>query len=142
MTKEDPKDQRQQKHSQDNREHKHSQVKRKHKRYNINSGAFVLLKSEEVEILGSIKDISSGGLSMSHIDENKELNGSDKISVNLISENTCCDLFSSRTIWNSVEDGGFMAAMVKMRRRGVKFEHLNPDKEIELKKFIDALIEK
>jgi hypothetical protein len=41
-----------------------------------------------------------------------------------------------------VEDGGFMAAMVKMRRRGVKFEHLNSDKEIELKKFIDALIEK
>lgn len=133
MTKEDPKDQRQQ---------KNSQVKREHKRYNINSGAFVLLKSEEVEILGSIKDISSGGLSMSHIDENKEFNGSDKISVNLISENTCCENFSSRTIWNSVEDGGFMAAMVKMRRRGVKFEHLNSEKEIELKKFIDALIEK
>ena len=132
MTKEDPKDQRQQ---------KNSHVKREHKRYNINSGAFVLLKSEEVEILGSIKDISSGGLSMSHIDENKELNGS-KISVNLISEDICYENFSSRTIWNSVEDGGFMAAMVKMRRRGVKFEHLNPDKEIELKKFIDALIEK
>ena len=133
MTKEDPKDQRQQ---------KNSHVKREHKRYNINSGAFVLLKSKEVEILGSIKDISSGGLSMSHIDENKEFNGSDKISVNLISENTCCENFSSRTIWNSVEDGGFMAAMVKMRRRGVKFENLSSDKEIELKKFIDALIEK
>jgi hypothetical protein len=126
----------------DQRKHKHSQVKREHKRYNINSGAFVLLKSEEVEILGSIKDISSGGLSMSHIDENKEFNGSDKISINLISEDLCCENFSIRTIWNSVEDGGFMAAMVKMRRRGVKFEHLNPDKEIELKKFIDALIEK
>ena len=141
MTQEDPKNQRQHKHSQDNREHKHSQVKREHKRYNINSSAFVLLKSEEVEILGSIKDISSGGLSMSHIDENKELNGS-KISINLISEDICYENFSSRTIWNSVEDGGFMAAMVKMRRRGVKFEHLNSDKKIKLKKFIDALIEK
>ena len=127
MTKENPKDQRQQKHSQDNREHK---------RYNINSGAFVLLKSEEVEILGSIKDISSSGFCMSHIDENKKFNGSGKISVNLISEDICYENFSSKSIWNNVEDGGFMAAMVKMRRRGVKFEHLNPDKEIELKKFI------
>jgi hypothetical protein len=132
MIKEDPKDQRQ---------NKQSQVKRKHKRYNIKSGAFALLKSDEFEILGSIKDISTGGLCLSHIDENKKLNGSE-ITVNLISENKCYENFPGRNVWNNEEDGGFMAAMVKMRRRGLKFEYLNPDKELELQKFIDALIEK
>jgi hypothetical protein len=121
-------------------EHKHSLEKREHKRYNINSGAFALLKTNELEILGSIKDISTGGLCLSHIDENKKLNGS-KITINLICDDNCFEDFIGRNIWNVEEDGGFMAAMVKMRRRGLKFEHLSPDKELELQKFIDALVE-
>jgi len=118
-----------------------SQNNRNHKRYNIKSGAFALLKSDEVEILGSIKDISVGGLCLSHIDECEEFNGSE-IKVNLISEKDCYENFPSKAIWNKQEDGGFMAAMVKMRRRGIQFEHLTPEKQIQLNEFIDLLTKK
>ena len=119
----------------------HSQNNRNHKRYNIKSGAFALLKSDTVEVLGSIKDISVGGLCLSHIDENEELKGPE-ITVNLISEKNCFENFPSKAIWNKQEDGAFMAAMVKMRRRGIQFEQLTAEKQLQLSEFIDTLTKK
>jgi hypothetical protein len=117
------------------------QEQRRHKRYNIKSGAFALLKSNDLEILGSIKDVSNGGICLAHIDENQELEG-DKITVNLISEGTCYENFPSKNIWDREEEGGFVAAMVKMRRRGVQFEKLTQEKQLQLDDFIETMTKK
>ncbi len=117
------------------------QEQRRHKRYSINSGAFALLKSDDIEILGSIKDVSSGGICLAHIDENLELKG-DKITVNLISEDTCYENFPSKKIWDREEEGGFIAAMVKMKRRGVQFGQLSKEKQLQLDDFIKAMSKK
>jgi hypothetical protein len=117
------------------------QEQRRHKRYNIKSGAFALLKSNDLEILGSIKDISSHGICLAHIDENQELKD-DKITVNLITEDACYEDFPSKNIWDREEEGGFIAAMVKMKRRGVRFEELSKEKQLQLDDFIETMTKK
>jgi hypothetical protein len=117
------------------------QEQRRHKRYNIKSGAFALLKSNDMEILGSIKDVSNGGICIAHIDENQELKGA-KITVNLISDDTCYEDFPSKKIWDREEEGGFIAAMIKMKRRGVQFEQLSKEKQLQLDDFIKTMTQK
>ena len=82
--------------------------RRQHKRYEIAGGGFALLQLNDEEVLGSIKDISTGGLSLSHIDNNEETNGLPSIDINLISKKTCYEHFTGRNIWGKKESGGFL----------------------------------
>ena len=84
-----------------------SNRKRQYKRYNITSGGFALLQFDDTEVLGSIKDISAGGLSLSHIDDNVEINELSRISINLISERSCNKQLHGRNLWSKKEDGAF-----------------------------------
>ncbi len=119
-----------------------SNRKRQYKRYNITSGGFALLQFDDTEVLGSIKDISAGGLSLSHIDDNVEINELSRISINLISERSCNKLLHGRNLWSKKEDGAFTTSMVKMKRRGVEFEQLDNKMLIQLSEFIDTLNKK
>jgi hypothetical protein len=111
---------------------------RKHKRYDIASGAFALLKWNGTEVLGSIKDISRGGLSLSHIDGDEDLEALARITVNLISDKFCYENFIGRSIWSKKEEGAFTTAMVKMKRCGIEFGQNNEEKQLQLKEFIDS----
>jgi len=113
--------------------------KRQHKRYDISSGAFALLKWNGSEVLGSIKDISTGGLCLSHIDDNEDLEALSRITVKLISEKICYENFIGRNIWSTNEEDDFTTAMVKMKRRGIEFGRLNDELQLQLKEFIDTL---
>jgi hypothetical protein len=119
-----------------------SNRKRQYKRYNITSGGFALLQFDDTEVLGSIKDISAGGLSLSHIDDNVEINELSRISINLISERSCNKQLHGRNLWSKKEDGAFTTSMVKMKRRGVEFEQLDNKMLIQLSEFIDTLNKK
>jgi hypothetical protein len=66
-----------------------------------------MLQFDDTEVLGSIKDISDGGLSLSHIDDNVEINELSRISINLISEISCNKLLHGRNLWSKKEDGAF-----------------------------------
>jgi hypothetical protein len=116
--------------------------RRQYKRYNITSGGFALLQFDDTEVLGSIKDISAGGLSLSHIDDNVEINELSRISINLISERSCNKQLHGRNLWSKKEDGAFTTSMVKMKRRGVEFEQLDNKMLIQLSEFIDTLNKK
>ena len=113
--------------------------KRQHKRYDISSGAFALLKWNGSEVLGSIKDISTGGLCLSHIDDNEDLEALSRIRVKLISEKICYENFIGRNIWSTNEEDDFTTAMVKMKRRGIEFGRLNDELQLQLKEFINTL---
>ena len=113
--------------------------RRQHERYDIASGGFALLQSNETEVLGSIKDISAGGLSLSHIDENEDIHNFSRITINLISEKTCYEHFTGKNIWSKRERGGFTATSVKMKQCGIEFEQLNNEMQLQLNEFIDSL---
>ena len=121
---------------------KEGKEKRQHKRYTISAGAFALVKWNGSEILGAIKDISAGGLSLYHIDGNEALENLSKVTINLISGKTCHENFTGRTIWNQKEEGGFTTPMVKMKRRGIMFEQHNSAMQLELQNFIGSLLKK
>ncbi len=121
---------------------KQEKNRRRHERYDISSGAFALLKWNGSEVLGSIKDISTSGLCLSHIDDNENLETLSKITVNLISEKIYYENFIGRSIWSTKEDGGFTAAMVKMKRCGIEFGQLNNELQLQLKEFIATLVNK
>jgi len=116
--------------------------RRQHERYDIASVGFALLQTNDTEVLGSIKDISTGGLSLSHIGDNEELSELSKISIYLIAEKTCYEQFSGRNIWSKKEESGLMTAMVKMTRRGIEFEQLNNEMRTESYQFIGSLNKK
>ena len=113
-----------------------SQEQRRYKRHSTKSGAFALLKSQDLEILGSVKDISNDGICLTHIDENQEFDEPSSIMVNLITEDTCYENFPSKNLWAIEEEAGFVAARVKMRRRGIQFGELTQEKQFQLDEFI------
>jgi hypothetical protein len=47
--------------------------RRQHKRYALDSGGFSLIQANDKEVIGTIKNISAGGLSLSHIDNCEEI---------------------------------------------------------------------
>ena len=121
----------------------HGKERRQHQRIDIDSGAFALLRSGGMEVLGSIKDISAGGISLSHIDENDGFNDDlSIISVKLMSETLCYENFSGRNVWSKKEEGGFISAMVQMKHRGIEFAQLDNEKQLQLQNFINSLTRK
>ena len=116
--------------------------RRQHKRYDVASGGFALVQFNGTEVLGSIKDISNGGLSLSHIDDNVEIIELCGISINLISETSYTRQLRGRNLWSKKEDSDFATSMVKMKCRGIKFEQLDNNMRIQLGEFIDTLNKK
>jgi hypothetical protein len=113
--------------------------KRQHKRYDIDSGGFALIRSNGTEVLGSIKDISAEGLSLTHIDDCADIAELSSLTICLISEESCLEEFcDGRSIWSKREENDFSDAKVKMRCCGVEFEQLNNEKQIQLNQFIDT----
>jgi len=113
--------------------------KRQHQRYNIASGAFALLLWNGSEILGAVKDISYGGLCVSHIDDSGELQNLTGLTINLISGKTCHENFHGKCVWNKKEKGGFATSMVKMKRCGIAFGVLDTEQKQHLADFIDRI---
>ena len=116
--------------------------RRKHKRYNIGNGGFALLRNHGKEVLGSIRDISSGGLCLSYMDEEDTIDNNSRITINLVAENIYYEKYSGRSIWSQKEKDGFSTALVKMKSRGIQFEHLSEKMQAQLNKFIDWLMNK
>ena len=113
--------------------------RRQHRRYDINSGGFAMIRSGDTEVLGSIKDISAGGLSLSHIDDCNEITERSSLAIDLISEKLCAEQFSGRSIWSKKEKSGFTTTRVNMRCCGIAFEQLNNEMRAQLNEFITSL---
>lgn len=115
--------------------------KREHNRHIIQNDVFVLLRQNDFEILGSIQDISDGGLCLFHIDENEVIDDNSLLSIQLISDKVS-EQFNGKSVWSKKEEGGFATALVKMKHRGIKFEKLNEKMQAQLEEFIEYMINK
>ena len=116
--------------------------RREHRRYEIASGGFALLQANDTEMLGSINNISAGGLSLSHIDDYVQIDELSRISIILISEKTYNRQLHGRNLLSKKENGDFVTSMVKMKCRGIKFEQLDDKMRVQLDEFIDSLNKK
>ena len=101
--------------------------RRQHRRYDIDSGGFAMIRSGDTEVLGSIKDISAGGLSLSHIDDCNEIAEHSSLAINLVSEKLYAEKIPGKSIWSSKEEDGFTTSRVNMRCCGIAFEQLNSE---------------
>jgi hypothetical protein len=113
--------------------------RRQHRRYDPDSGGFALIRSDDTEVLGSIKNISAGGLSLSHIDDCQEVAELSSLAINLISEKLYAQEFKGKSIWNSNEEASFSTSRVNMKCCGIAFEQLNNEMQTQLNQFITAL---
>ena len=113
--------------------------RRQHKRYALDSGGFALIQANDTEVLGSIKDISAGGLSLSHIDNCEEITELLSLHISLISEKLYAEKIQGWSIWSSKEEGGFTTSRVNMRCCGIAFEQLNNEMRAQLNEFITSL---
>ena len=113
--------------------------RRQHKRYALDSGGFALIQANDTEVIGTIKDISAGGLSLSHIDNCEEITQLSSFYINLISEKLYSEKIQCRSIWSSKEEGGFTTSRVHMRCCGIAFEQLNNKMRAQLNEFITSL---
>ena len=77
-----------------------------------------------------------------HINENEDLKDLSKVTINLISEKICRENFAGKNIWSTNEENGFSMAMVKMKRRGIEFQGLSSNMQLQLEEFISSLIKK
>ena len=118
------------------------QERRQHKRYDIASGGFALLRSSDAEVLGSIRDISAGGLSLSHIDDDEGIREDSRLDINLISEKICFKKLHGRNVWSKRETSYFATSKIKMKCCGIAFEQLNEDMQDQLSQFIVSLKKK
>ena len=89
--------------------------RRQHKRYALDSRKFTLIQANDTDLLGTIKNISAGGLSLTYIDNYLEIIELSSLHINLISENIYAEKIQSRSIWSSKEEGGFTTSRVHMR---------------------------
>jgi hypothetical protein len=116
--------------------------RRQHKRYTLDSGGFALIHANDTEVLGTIKNISAGGLSLSHIDDCEEIAEHSSLAINLISEKLYAEQILSKSIWSSKEEGGFTTSRVNMKCCGIAFEQLNNEIRDQLNEFITSLSDK
>ena len=116
--------------------------RRQHKRYTLDSGGFALIHANDTEVLGTIKNISAGGLSLSHIDDCEEIAEHSSLAINLISEKLYAEQIPGKSIWSSKEEGGFTTSRVNMRCCGIAFEQLNSEMRAQLNEFITSLSDK
>jgi c-di-GMP-binding flagellar brake protein YcgR len=118
----------------------YSNNRRVHKRYSLDGGGFALIQTDNAEIVGSIRDISAGGICVTHINGDTSIPEHAPLVINLISENAYNDKFRGVSRWSCKEEGGFSTSMVNMKRCGIQFENLSNKMQDRLNTFIDTLI--
>lgn len=113
--------------------------RRQHERYDVVNGSFALLQSQDLEVLGSIRDISAGGLRLSHLDDNEKLTDHSRLDINLISGKINAEKLNGRAVWHKKEESAFATTMVKMKCCGIAFEDLTGEMQTQLSEFIASL---
>jgi hypothetical protein len=95
---------------------------RKHKRFQIREGAFVLLGPDSTK-LGSIKNVSLGGLSFSHMARKPVSSQLYELDIFIIGQDFYLEQTPFWAVWDlPTEENPFSS--ITMRRAGVKFGDL------------------
>jgi hypothetical protein len=113
--------------------------RRKHKRFQVQNGAFVVLTPSDTKV-GRIMDISMSGLAFHYIGTEKTSNESTEISI----FSADCGFYLYRIPCETVVNLKAYAshsAPISIRRCGIQFGDLTPDRVFRLEHFIHKYTE-
>lgn len=114
---------------------------RKNSRFSVQDDVIAALKNGFTKI-GKVKDISTGGLSFEHIENEISKHESFERNIILLVNGFCLPKVPCRVVYDipvstSDEYQAFPVLFIT-RRCGVKFERLSEDQKMELDRFIET----
>jgi hypothetical protein len=113
------------------------QERRQHPRLPVTSGIIAVLISSSPEIIGSVSDISLGGVKITYHKPTESELDCTKLKVDLISDDRYVEAIPCSNAWDqAVEDSSFLAAG-ELRQCGIHFTQLNPNQLFLLRSFIN-----
>jgi len=111
--------------------------RRRHKRARAQYIVLGIINSGEIETIGSIIDISLGGVKFTY-DELRMVPSAPPIySINLIGDNYCLFDIPCDCAWNEIVETEPCARLTNLRRCGIQFGKLSPSQIFLFKNFIN-----
>ena len=89
-----------------------------------------------VSVLGSIRDISLGGLWVTYIDEGTKLNESQEFRADVMEEKFYWKDLHCKSRWDKEVVNDIPVITARMRQGGLQFTNLSPEQLAGLKEFI------
>ena len=109
--------------------------RRKYKRFLVQEGAYALLKNNSSK-LGQIKNISRGGLAISYIVDEDQMNESFKVDIFIGKKGYCLKDVPSKKVSDLHIDNRLPFSTFSIRQARIQFNELNPSQLSQLDNFI------
>ena len=110
--------------------------RRDHQRLEVTNGVTAVLITSLPEVIGSVVDISMGGVKITyHEQKNTNLEFS-KLKVDLISDDRFVEAIPCKSAWNCKADDYALHGSGDLRQCGIEFLDLTPNQAFLLKGFI------
>jgi hypothetical protein len=109
--------------------------RRKDKRFLVQEGAYALLKNSSSK-LGQIKNISRGGLAISYIVDEDQMNESFKVDIFISNKGYCLKDVPSKKISDLHIDNRLPFSTFSIRQARIQFNEMNPNQLLQLDNFI------
>ena len=111
--------------------------RREHKRSPVPNGVTAVLITSAPEVIGSVLDISMGGVKIAyHEQKNTNLHFSD-LKVDLISDDRFVEAIPCKNTWNYEANDGPLHGSGDLRECGIAFLDLTPNQAFLLRGFIN-----
>lgn len=111
--------------------------RRRHVRVKLQKTVVGILNSEEPELIGSITDMSLGGVKYTYNELRTALQKPPISSVDLISENHYLLDLPCEEVWDIVVDSESDSKLTNLRQCGFKFGELTPNQVFLLRSFMN-----
>lgn len=113
--------------------------KRRYKRYSVKKGGIVSLQMGSETRLGLITDVSRGGIGFRYVADDHPPRGHKNAALEIIygQDGFFLDNIPARVVNDSGTESEFSFQLLPIRRCGVCFDKLSPDKEREIDYFIN-----
>ncbi len=111
--------------------------RRQHKRAHVQNIVLGILNSEEPELIGSIDDISIGGIRYTYNKFNMSPNDNPIQSIDLIAEDHFIFDIPCRYAWNVGTKKDLHSKVTNLRKCGIQFGKLTPNQIYLLKSFMN-----
>jgi c-di-GMP-binding flagellar brake protein YcgR len=110
--------------------------RRRFKRFRFMGGGIAMFPLGHVSVLGSIRDISLGGLGVTYIDEGTKLNESQEFRADVMEEKFYWKDLHCKSRWDKEVVNDIPVITARMRQGGLQFINLSPEQLAGLKEFI------
>lgn len=111
--------------------------RRKHKRYRFLGGGIALIPLQSAKVLGSIRDISIGGVGVTYIEEQATLRDCPELKADMMEEKFYCKEIDCKNVWDKEVINDIPVISAKIRQSGLQFINLSPDQLFQLQDFIN-----